>query len=848
MRLLTAIVSVLLLSACGSGSPTDTKPVPQPQPQVPAGQTLLVSGDIASAGGALTFTKAGDPLSGLTLTLPSGAFASVLNARITTSTNANLPTANGIIPISPVVHIKTGSADYARAPITIRIPARVPANGFPLIVMYDSASGVIEALSTIAYDSTSVTAMTRHLSNANLAPKATASGRVSAAKSGGGFAVTADDPPEVSMVIYYLPQDVLEADHDTGFLPGSNDWDFRAVPTEVSPASTLLGAAVTEMWYFNTRASPIPLYRRFAAVPNVEFSNRSGLRWAAVTDQLVSESFSAAVSVRQASYRQNPAYDDKLQFNTVRAAFAMASLNATRPVPMLVDLVRAGLGDSYFVVAYRSTGDQLFVGDPAVPGDAGRFLQFPRNELMRPYALPSALGGGAATNPVASSLGTAVPLAPIRLGYARIASGDIGNDKFPAAGLRSWFGQVYDTAYVVDSLRLWAQCDACGFGYSTALAPPPVGKLARGLNLYVLTGISASDSLGSLSSNGVKILEGDERKIGIPLASADAAQIASSGSSVRWLDWRQVTIRTLRPTILPAAPAPTIGVPVALQMSIPVDQLPSNVTYRWDFGDGKPTASAANNTGIQHTYEAAGTYTITGEIVDDRNTQVIGRATKLVTVGGGIIAWKFTTTNLALTFEGPIENHGESWPRDSTRLVRMSTGGSQGGIRLVEQQFVPRYGPTRTVAEGLFLLEAATLTTATLNFPTNENTFATSVFRYAPIALDPSPRVYTWEVVRAIQITPEPYCKDDSESFLRTGTATSGHVTGLTVHYCWDRFAPPQPGFEFQFAKPRMTIATDVTFSGNTAQGTITFTYLYWNLRTPPQKEIARMTFVATRL
>ena len=139
-----------------------------------------------------------------------------------------------------------------------------------------------------------------------------------------------------------------------------------------------------------------------------------------------------------------------------------------------------------------------------------------------------------------------------------------------------------------------------------------------------------------MSSNGVRILEGDERKVGIPLASAPAAQIASVGSSVRWLDWRQLTIRTLRPAILPAAPAPSIGVPLALQMSIPVDQLPAKVTYRWDFGDRTPKASVANNTGVQHTYDAAGTYTIIGEIIDDRNAQVIGKATTTATIAGGI--------------------------------------------------------------------------------------------------------------------------------------------------------------------------------------------------------------------
>src|SRR5580704_9441997 len=160
LRLIIPAAVVVAVAACGDSNttPTGTKP-----PTTTASFDTLSKGSIPSSGGTITVNKPGDPLNGLTMTVSSGAFSGTLNIVIGSSTNKNLPTANGIVPISPVVHV-TGGAGYANGVITFKIPATVATNTFPVVVLYDSATKAIEPMTTIAYDGTSVTAITGHLS------------------------------------------------------------------------------------------------------------------------------------------------------------------------------------------------------------------------------------------------------------------------------------------------------------------------------------------------------------------------------------------------------------------------------------------------------------------------------------------------------------------------------------------------------------------------------------------------------------------------------------------------------------------------------------------------------------
>ena len=75
-----------------------------------------------------------------------------------------------------------------------------------------------------------------------------------------------------------------------------------------------------------------------------------------------------------------------------------------------------------------------------------------------------------------------------------------------------------------------------------------------------------------------------------------------------------------------------MGTPLALTHQVNAALLPSDVTYSWDFGDQTAKVTVANNPATTHTYAATSTYTVTGQIIDNRNNQVIARSTTQVTV------------------------------------------------------------------------------------------------------------------------------------------------------------------------------------------------------------------------
>lgn len=654
MRQFFLATVVVAVAACGDSkaTPTGTKPPPST-----AAFDTLSKGSIPPTGGTITVSKPGDPLNGLTLTVPSGAFSGTLNVTIGSSTNKNLPTANGIVPISPVVHVVTSAGGYAHGAISFKIPATVAPNTFPVVVLYDSATKTIEPMTTIAYDGNSVTAITGHLSQPSVLSAAGVAGR--SPPMAAGTAAGGPDSLNVSYGVYAIPMAVLDKDWDTHFRPGINDWEMPAAPTEGAPGSTLLGVAATELWYFNTRASSTPLNGRFPAVRNAPLSDKIGFHWTSLIDYLVDNQVNSYLSSAYIAVTHGHANRDSLQFDQIRASFALPSLNGGVPLPVFVDLQSPLIQGYYYLIAYRATGNQIYVADPVSPGDSSRFLQLVGSG-MTPYVNPVYKPGVSFNAPLTTSLGLAIPLAPLASSYADATAGTVGTSLFPASGFYSWSGQLYDTMYVVDSLRFWAQCATCQYGFASTLSPAPAGNVESSLNIYSISGGLVTDSSGYLGANGLlttkaSIAPGSQYTFGVPLASADAADAASSATTKRWLDWHQFTITNMQGTVALPASGILVNTADTLQVSFKPNLLPANVAYEWSFGDSTPTVTVQNNPAVQHSFAKGGTLATTVKVIDNRNNQVIARVDTTVNSANVELwqiqsfTWLHTTVNGAIS-------------------------------------------------------------------------------------------------------------------------------------------------------------------------------------------------------
>jgi PKD domain len=495
------------------------------------------------------------------------------------------------------------------------------------------------------------------------------------------------------------------------------------------------------------------------------------------------------------------------------------------------------------VLVFRSTGERLFAVDPGNPS-ATVTLDFPKG-VMTPVTLTGTPGQYHFIMAEGFSLLADVPV--LQSQWTSVVDGTIGNDIFPKYQTKvGWGSTAAETAdlsapaYVfgdsADRTAVWADCVTCFGNTRPAGFPPGAAQVA---SLAAWARASATGPWNDLGVGARLLLANPNNAVGLAVFT-----YPSGSANKEWTDWVSFPAPKLPATLTPSTATADPNSDVSLTLT--VTGAPGNLEYVWDFADGTPrtTTTVANTT---HQWGTGSTYVVKVTARDKTTKQPVAKASTAVTIDGGVIAWKFNTMSVAFSTAGSNVNSDGRWLLDSTRFLRMRDGGSQGGIRLVETAYQGSGLPVRTVKEGLYIIEGASLTAATVNYPLNNNIFASVQFAGAPLTLAAAPQVYGWEAVRALQITPEPVCKDPSESFVRTGSATSGRVAGLTVQYCWDRFNPPQPGFEY-LVGPRITIATDVTFSGTTATGTITLTYLFQQPSRVTQKKIATVTFTATRL
>ena len=343
-----------------------------------------------------------------------------------------------------------------------------------------------------------------------------------------------------------------------------------------------------------------------------------------------------------------------------------------------------------YVIAYRASGDKLYVSDQYVPGDATRYLQFPAGAVMAPYT-SGTNANIAFTQPMTMGLSSLIPLSQFPADYAQVVNGTIGQAQFPAYEIHGSAGRLYDTLFVVDTLRWWLQCAACKYSFATTLSPSPGANIVSG-PLYFLNPLTL---VGSLPTAGILASTtppaGTDLPLGIAVLSAISPQEPNPGVAA-WLEWHQLILRRLQTSILPAAPTQFVGTPLALTHQVNAALLPSSVNYNWDFGDQTPKVTVANNPATTHTYTATGTYTVTGQIIDNRNNQVIAQSTTQVTVVVSSIqftvagGWDQTFTPPDGSYgytDGDGQRGNQAFPGLDVVLLSYDNGSNTSGVTVI---------------------------------------------------------------------------------------------------------------------------------------------------------------------
>ena len=635
-----ALFLLLMLSACGGAEPSGPADPTGGDP-TDNGGGAATSGTIpdqtlSTAGGTITVSRPGTPLDGMTIRLPANAFPAPLTIGISYAPAGNFPGPSGSTVISPLLTFRTSDGGLATSPMLLTVPVTVPAGSFPAMILRDAATGRQEVLTTVAYTATSITVMTGHLNGRRLMGS-----DGSFAPSGGA---TLRDPAATgTAAVIALPEALLAQDHDTGFRPGVDSWEFRPVGTIVSSEPSAAIAATAAWYYVAKKATNGKLWKKYQEAEGIELSNRRGLRWTSLAAQIFGGTGSDVTSVLNllagTPIPGGPDLNAKVtssSFNSLRSALTLSPGS-----PQVAFLLAENKNDGGVeVVVYRSTNQTLYAVDPGAPSEAVQ-LTFTANGMT-----PVTLTGSSLqyTGIFATGFSLLSSVQELQTQWPKVADGTIGNDVFPTFRAKAAWGIApADQADLTNPLyafgaehptAVWVDCVSCTGAARPPTLPPGTASIAS------LTSVRATQAAGPWQTLG----DGPGVNHVTPTAGTQpyglvVFTLEPNGTDWAWTDWVGYHVTRLPAEITLSSTSNTTGSEVSLTLA--VTGAPANLEYEWDFADGPKVVT--NTLATKHIWATAGDKAVNVTARDRTTKQPVARAAVTATITEPKQAWRLVS-------------------------------------------------------------------------------------------------------------------------------------------------------------------------------------------------------------
>jgi hypothetical protein len=324
--------------------------MPPPEQRTPATGRLTVGEATAVASQTIGPSGGTIDASGLKLEFPEGALAADTPVSVTRAPVTAANFGGRFTPLTALYTIDTGGAALA-APVTVTLPATVPAGVTALAFYFDESAGTLTPLAPIDAGATSITAAANHFSSIV------------------GGVYNGDAAPEPV---------------DSGFRPGVDDWQFANHGSYVAPGGHCEGQSDTAIWYYTVQrkkggASPLHgLYDNNGApdrTPTFQWDDAQGYRLASNV-----QADPTADPVRYWS-TVNGLFgrpDDRMTYSAFRAAIDFTG----EPQEIVIS---RGAG-AHAMIVYRVTADRLFIADPNYPAKLRTIRYDQATGRLSPYA------------------------------------------------------------------------------------------------------------------------------------------------------------------------------------------------------------------------------------------------------------------------------------------------------------------------------------------------------------------------------------------------------------------------------------------------------------------------------
>lgn len=498
-----------------------TPPTPPPDTRQSATGKITVGEPVAvtqtevpASGGEIEYTRSGDPLSGLTVTVPANAYPDkrtfkVSYAPVTGATFKDLKA------VSPLITVDNGGG-YSSEMMKMTVPVKLAPGEFAMGFLYDDRTGKLEGLPLLATSASSVTVGAHHFSN---------------------------------IFISAIDSMLLKKDIDSGFRPGIDDWQFVNRGSFIAPGGHCAGQALTALWYYVNQpdGKDLALYDRYdnnglkPATPQLWEDDSYGYRFASVIQKDIDwDSFANKLAENLAGV------DDELTFKAF--AYSMQITGEPQEVGLF-----SSKGGGHDMIAYRIKDNQLYIADPNYPGNNDRRIDFVDSKF-KPYNSGANkkeidAGNGKAYDIIQYAAKTAtVDWSLIARRWAEVKNGTIGNDLFPK----------YTLAYIDKDGKRQALTD----GTVIAVNPVFIGASGAGIGSAVYRDGQPLNP----DASGRRTLVPGENKLGFAVLGKVRTRVVVDGvakdvESWEYVDFRYVTVRyesgAPKPT---ATPTPTPGI------------------------------------------------------------------------------------------------------------------------------------------------------------------------------------------------------------------------------------------------------------------------------------------------
>ena len=598
---------------------------------------LFTNAPVGAGGGTLRYQQAGDPLNGLRIVVPAGAYRTATTWSVVADSSVTPALPADFAQVGPTLIISNGQG-YADSSITLTMPMSIAATDAVAPFYFDPVTGTLELIPILARDDTSASLATRHFSNDLIAIPGLQASTVNLRRSSFG---------SVRIVWARIPSSKLAGTFDSGFRVGSDNWEFINFGDYVSPDGDCEGMSITEIYYyyFVTLGGRPGLYHKFDKSLANPWDNVQGIRYAgSVQGDYVAQ---ALAGVNQLAGLIQAATRNGVPADQLTSSSIVLSLKLTQR-PILIALV--GTPGGHAVVAYSATtvGAQTVVSiaDPNFP-TTPRTMVF-TNGILTPVTLALNARSTAGSFQRAYALGVTgeVPLRNLDARWTEFLAKSAGSDRYPNAYVmrvrdsinQTWRNipfQAGNDTFRTTSPKLVGQllCTGCDSMLKGA-TPPELQFLA----IYNDSGQVQLNKPGVVPT----LSPGRDQYVMVGLAASPSPDVASQ-PDFGFVDSKILQVIYQPFVVFPATLTGAVNVPATFAATNGGLATPASV-YRWDFGDGTAAVAVIGDSTVRHTFAAAGTFTVHVTLTGPDNVK-IGDTQGTAKISTQF-AWRFTSASI----------------------------------------------------------------------------------------------------------------------------------------------------------------------------------------------------------